>query len=279
MPSDHTTHSDTSSPSGNARVPTVLAYIVMAVAATGYFIGVTAPMHPEPSPGTVEEVLGRHDTSGVEHGAVVPATSYSDMPQVARVANKGWDTRLDSLQQLPYDPFAEVRLSMQDKLQSLAQREQLRAFNGAPPVVPHPIDQYTSRGCLACHEEGLRSRTLRAAKMPHPFYSNCTQCHVESRGAMAAATLQVPNEFHGLPAPEAGPRAFPGAPPLIPHSVWMREGCLSCHGRTAAPGMETTHPWRQNCQQCHVPQARLNQVPFAEAAEFLPPPYTGEVDE
>ncbi|HRC56557.1 MAG TPA: hypothetical protein PKU97_11575, partial [Kofleriaceae bacterium] len=67
--------------------------------------------------------------------------------------------------------------------------------------------------------------------------------------------------FVGLPAPGRGERAWPGAPPTIPHTTWMRERCDSCHGVWGASGLRSTHPWRQSCTQCHAPAAALDQRP------------------
>jgi len=263
------------------RLPVLVAYAVMIIATTGYFIGVTAPMtsseHLDPMPRT----LIPNQSNGVsnDNTIVIPATTYHAMTTARKSPNHGWTTRLASLKQIPYDPFAKFELNQNDKLESLAQREERRAFNGAPPTIPHTIDQYTSRGCMACHGEGLRSKSIRASKMPHPFYANCTQCHIEQEATFSTATLVVENSFIGLQAPTAGSRAFATAPPVIPHSTWMREDCLSCHGRTAAPGMKSTHPWRTNCQQCHAPKAELNRVPFAATSKFLPAPVIGTTDE
>jgi cytochrome c-type protein NapB len=47
---------------------------------------------------------------------------------------------------------------------------------------------------------------------------------------------------------------------------------MSCHGYTGLQGIRTTHPWRQNCQQCHAPSATMNQTLLAAEPEFLPAP-------
>jgi len=59
------------------------------------------------------------------------------------------------------------------------------------------------------------------------------------------------------------PRAFEGAPPLIPHEIEDETGCLECHrlGDNDAP--ITSHPERVNCVQCHVTQD-LSVKPFVE---------------
>jgi nitrate reductase cytochrome c-type subunit len=50
------------------------------------------------------------------------------------------------------------------------------------------------------------------------------------------------------------PRAFEGAPPLVPHEIGDEHSCLVCHrlGENSAP--ITPHPERTNCVQCHIPQ-------------------------
>jgi cytochrome c-type protein NapB len=63
---------------------------------------------------------------------------------------------------------------------------------------------------------------------------------------------------------------------VVPHTTWMRNDCLSCHGRTASPGLETTHAWRKNCLQCHAPSAELDQTGVPKV-DFLPSPTIQEL--
>ena len=55
------------------------------------------------------------------------------------------------------------------------------------------------------------------------------------------------------------PRAYPGAPPLIPHDVEPRKGlCLTCHETGIAGAPIVPHPTRDPlCLQCHVGQDRM----------------------
>ena len=47
----------------------------------------------------------------------------------------------------------------------------------------------------------------------------------------------------------------PLAPPVMPHSAFMRENCLACHsGPAAREEIRTPHPERPRCGQCHVQQ-------------------------
>ena len=52
-----------------------------------------------------------------------------------------------------------------------------------------------------------------------------------------------------------GQRAFAGAPPTIPHTLWLRGNCLACHGAFGFAELQTSHPERANCVQCHVPRS------------------------
>lgn len=62
------------------------------------------------------------------------------------------------------------------------------------------------------------------------------------------------------------PRAYEGAPPLVPHDVEARKGvCLSCHGTGEGGAPITPHPNRTHfCIQCHVGQD-LSVQPFVKA--------------
>ena len=277
--SNRESHEHAPEAASERRQAILLAVGIMGVAVTGYFVGLSSPMNPDDAERELQ-VTGLHiEMPGAERSAVIPATSYTDMAAAAKGPNHNWATRMATLRQEPYDPFAEIRVNEEEKLASLASREERRAFNGAPATIPHPIDQMTSRSCLACHGEGIRSPSLRAAKMPHPYYANCTQCHVEQVPQFTAASMFRENSFAGLPAPRSGARAYPEAPPVVPHTTWLRDDCLSCHGRTAQPGMETTHPWRSNCLQCHGTSSQLEQTGLTPTPRFLPPPMIKESDE
>jgi cytochrome c-type protein NapB len=140
-----------------------------------------------------------------------------------------------------------------------------RAYDGAPPTIPHPVRQSSAAECLACHRDGVAIRGRVARPVSHPEYASCTQCHVVEDRPMpggdwlAEGPPADANVFAGLAAPAAGPRAWDIAPPQIPHRTHMREQCLSCHGPYGRSPMRSSHPERQNCQQCHAPAAALDQ--------------------
>lgn len=142
-----------------------------------------------------------------------------------------------------------------------------RAFYGAPPSVPHPLNNDRNVGgnsCLKCHENGgfVEKWSAYTPVTPHPEMTNCRQCHVTQN----ASTLFKPGNFAKVDAPQAGiNNALISSPPIIPHQIQMRENCLSCHaGPSAAKEIRVSHPERVNCRQCHVP----NNKKLADIGNF-----------
>ena len=160
--------------------------------------------------------------------------------------------------------FAAVAItgaaSRQARIELLKTRAELRAFDGAPPVIPHEVDPLSANDCLDCHG----ASDVEMPTISHRKLANCTQCHVPQKpsGLSGSPDLGKPlaeNQFKGLAAPTGGERASPGAPPTIPHSTLMRSNCLACHGPAGAQTLRTPHPERQSCRQCHVSSAKLDQ--------------------
>lgn len=139
-----------------------------------------------------------------------------------------------------------------------------RAFDGAPPVIPH---QNYGMSCINCHkQEGLKVPGVGfAPAMPHERTSGmegtnvCTQCHVWKK----TDEEFVGSNFVGLRQNlRHGRRAMLGSPPVIPHSVQMRENCFACHtGPGAREEIKTSHPERVNCRQCHVTKTTTTVFP------------------
>ena len=131
-----------------------------------------------------------------------------------------------------------------------AYRRVQRAYDGAPPVIPHAVRALQRQDCLACHAEGMDlGEGVLAPRTPHPEQTQCAQCHVEQpgRGDGLAA-----NRFAGWREPERGTRSYDGAPPTVPHALHTRGHCLGCHGELGGSPIRTPHPDRVNCRQCHV---------------------------
>jgi cytochrome c-type protein NapB len=124
---------------------------------------------------------------------------------------------------------------------------------GAPPIIPHAVDdrQESGRVCLACHGGGGWAPRFNAYSpvTPHPELTGCRDCHEPATpGRVGPATggqTTARTPLHRA--------ALPGSPPPIPHGLDMRESCLACHaGPAAVPEIRTSHPDRVSCRQCHA---------------------------
>lgn len=139
----------------------------------------------------------------------------------------------------------------------------IRAYDGAPPTIPHPLDtEYGIGGnsCLKCHEKGGYVVKFKAFApvTPHKEMLNCRQCHV----AVKTKKEFVGSLWEKVPPPKLHQAALQGSPPMIPHSLQMRENCMACHGGPGArEDIRVSHPERANCRQCHVPnEAVIKQL-------------------
>jgi cytochrome c-type protein NapB len=140
---------------------------------------------------------------------------------------------------------------------STGARATSRAYDGAPPPIPHDA---AAGACTTCHDEdgavipgiGVAPASPHGAAAASGAMGGCRQCHA----AVATGAVFVRSSFRGLPqGPWRGRRATPGAPPAIPHMLQLRENCLTCHaGPAARIEIRTTHPERARCRQCHVPE-------------------------
>src|SRR6478736_814360 len=129
------------------------------------------------------------------------------------------------------------------RAQALEARAARRAYEGAPPRIPHQVDQRNTPDCLYCHRDGLALAGRVAPKLSHEPFANCLQCHVVER---APGNDWVIPEAPNAPAPQSTATSFdsvalalrvepwgPDAPPPMPHSTHMRSDCSSCHGPSA----------------------------------------------
>ena len=255
------------------RLAPIFFSCVIAVAVVGYFVGI---MDGVPQPDGMREpaLVAKFDKATIEKNPkLIPAVSYAEISETVIGPTKTWQANPQELPQPEYDLFTKIEPSEAEKEASSKLRASRRAFNGAPPIIPHPVENTTDAACYACHANGVKMAGFKASVMSHQFLGNCTQCHAPMPPApFQDADISVESSFVGLPAPKRGKRAYPGAPPTIPHSQWMRENCNACHGGPNGwAGMESTHPWRTNCTQCHGPSATLDQMPEAEIVPMLPP--------
>lgn len=189
------------------------------------------------------------------------ARSYREMRTKPQGAGSGWEQDMAALAALGPSRTEAVSLEGTDKSAAIAVRASRRAYDGAPPRIPHAIRQDSAAECLACHDTGVRFRGLVASPMSHAPFTSCTQCHVVDEkpmpggGELAPDPRAVANTFVGVASPDGGPRAGSIAPPQIPHRTAMRERCESCHGVNGQAALRSTHPWRASCEQCHAAAA------------------------
>lgn len=257
-------------PITHRRAVWILGAVIITASASGYFMGLRQTGSQLNPTRTISLVVPDAARLAVRESGTVPvATSYREQDRLRDGPNAAWENRLDKLVPPVRDLLALTNVTEAERALALRQRAARRAYDGAPPVVPHPIVQQSAAACLACHGPGLAIKDRVASKMSHALHASCTQCHVPSVGPgipVEASALGEPitdNEFVGLTAPSKGQRAWAQAPPTVPHSTWMRSDCMSCHGPQGLFGLRTPHPDRQSCLQCHVPNAELEQRPFA----------------
>jgi nitrate reductase (cytochrome), electron transfer subunit len=113
------------------------------------------------------------------------APSYADLRKGQRGANAR--VHAGAIEALPGgDPSPR----------STDERAQRRAFAGAPPFIPHAIDQRGGPYCLSCHDAGARIGAAVAPIMTHVRMDNCLQCHAPPAG----------RPLGGDPRPPAGSR-------------------------------------------------------------------------
>lgn len=136
-----------------------------------------------------------------------------------------------------------------------ANRALRRAYDGAPPVIPH---QDFAAACLSCHLTGMAVPDVGfAPTVPHANVAfggamgRCRQCHVYAQ----TDEIFAGSEFVGFAQDlRKGDRLHEFAPPRIPHQMLLRENCLACHdGPAAREEIRCSHPERTRCLQCHVP--------------------------
>ena len=255
------------------RITTIFLSVVIAVAVVGYSAGLMDGV-PQAEGLDQTTLVTTFDRKTIEENPkLIPAVSYADVSRTAMGPTVAWSDESKALPSVEYDLYTMIEPSEAEKAASSTLRASRRAYNGAPPVIPHAVENTSDAACYACHGQGVKIAGFKASVMSHQFLGNCTQCHAPpAPKPFQDIDSKVDTSFVGLPAPREGQRAYQGAPPTIPHSRWMRENCNACHGGPHGwAGMESTHPWRTNCTQCHAPSATLDQMPDSDMVPMLPP--------
>lgn len=260
-------------PGAGRKLAVVAAIAAFTAGLSGYFMGLlqtdqTATRLREE---TQELLVTTAPAARPQVGHEAPmAPNYTEIADRTRQPNHGWRSQLASLQTPPAFTPDSPRPAPEEVAALNARRVSRRAFNGAPPTVPHPIDQHQSTSCLACHGQPTRIGLIDVPQMSHAAYTHCIQCHAPAHGPGGEFNRSVPplatpsldNAFSGLPPPVGGTRAYPSAPPTVTHTTAMRQNCVSCHGPGGSSLVKTTHPQRQNCLQCHALDATRETLPL-----------------
>ncbi|MFA6961920.1 MAG: hypothetical protein WC205_14285 [Opitutaceae bacterium] len=246
------------------KIAAVAALFAFTCGVSGYFMGLLQTNRFAEKDRRVVIV-----SESPEVSSAPAAPRYSDLTDRTRQANHAWHSATATLPVAPAYTADTARLSPEEQIVLQAHRDSRRAYAGAPPTVPHPIDQHSSASCLACHGHPTRIGNISVPQISHPIYTNCIQCHAPAGGPgpslasppPALATPVLANTFTGLQSLVGGTRAFSGAPPTIPHTTAMRQNCVTCHAPGGSSFVKTTHPQRQNCLQCHALDATRGTQP------------------
>ncbi len=231
---------------GTTRVAAVILAIVLGVSLVGFAVGIRPAAGPAGTP--------EARAAAAADNEVVASRPYRSLREVGRFgAGERVTSDLTRLRGKIPGLTDKVQRSEEATSAALAARGKTRAYDGAPPTIPHPIDHSsTGAACLSCHATGVQIEGKTAPVMSHQLLASCTQCHVSTAPDLRGGVVAVANSFVGIGSSGPGKRAWPGAPPRVPHDINMRGECSSCHGVTGKPGLRTTHPERGNCTQCHV---------------------------
>jgi cytochrome c-type protein NapB len=263
----------TSKPGTGRKLAVVAVLISLTLGLSGFFMGLRQ---------TELAAVGTRPTLA-NPSAVINESPEVDVPVAPRYAelhegklrpNKDWVVHLATLSRpAPEAQYTVAALTPAEIAHLRATRTTRRQYDGAPPVAPHPLDQLTPAACLECHGKPTKIGKVQAPLISHPAYTNCIQCHVSSSGPTSTwvarhEALSEGNKFVGKEQSGQGKRAYVGAPPVISHTTWMRDNCMSCHGPGGTAALRTSHPNRQSCTQCHAVNAELD----SRLASGLPPP-------
>jgi cytochrome c-type protein NapB len=161
-----------------------------------------------------------------------------------------------------YDATPEIYMSADSGDRNLAGFYDLRQYPGSPPRIPHEVDLTFSGNetdCLSCHAKGGYSQEFGkfVPVTPHPENTLCYQCHVQ----VVTEELFVETDWKSIRPPVLGRSFLSSSPPPIPHSLQLRENCISCHtGPGAVVEIRVGHSARGDCRQCHVPAVQTAPV-------------------
>ena len=196
---------DGKAPGGLRRLLNVWLAVALGVSALGFVVGLRTMQAPE-APATSERLI--FDISSAR-----PPTAYPALREASARA-EAVTGDLDALRSgIPdrgaeaaqVDPRSEARL----RPEARRLRAERRAYDGAPPTIPHPIAERNAVACMSCHVDGLKLVDKIAPPMPHKAYASCVQCHVAAtpcnlRPLKSKTTSRDCHRLSWLPAPGQG---------------------------------------------------------------------------
>jgi nitrate reductase (cytochrome), electron transfer subunit len=128
---------------------------------------------------------------------------------------------------------------------------------------------------LTTHETPMHApaRLLEAGTTPIAAEADVFRTRFDEL-AVDASAARRPEAHPRTLATYRALRAYPGAPPRIPHGLTseelLRSTCNTCHerggyvARFAAYAPVTPHPQYQNCLQCHAPDDAVTGIGFPD---------------
>ena len=171
------------------RAGWLIGVILFTVSVSGFFMGLRQTGSQISMTRPVSLVTPESERGAIlESNFVLTAVSYANQDWLRDGANGQWQNRVANLTHPRPNLAALTNVTEDQRVLALTERAARRAFEGAPPVVPHPISQDSSAACLACHGPGLAVKDKIASKISHTHYSSCTQCHVPSGGTELATS-------------------------------------------------------------------------------------------
>lgn len=129
---------------------------------------------------------------------------------------------------------------------------------------------------LPVGEQDMNALRAELAVEAGPFQEMNQASRTSEPAKGFSGRLRHLNEFYGR-------RAYPGAPPVIPHKVQAemegegQRSCLACHREGGfvsafnAFAPVTPHPQYGNCRQCHLPQQQTALFKQADWRSVVPP--------
>jgi len=239
----------------------ILLLVVMMASISGYFMGIRATHTEDDEDDHTQWLDGDHTEQSSD--GVKEAPAYNDIPTAGWKVNEHWKSSVQALPSFSELRKEEAKLTPKQRKHAVAMRAERRAYDGAPPMIPHAINSHSVKSCVACHgkETNLVIAEKRVPVMSHMSLQNCTQCHAPMDGLRFVkeenkATLAELSKFRGEASAGKGSTAYHGAPPTMPHKLSMRQNCMACHDTGRANAIQTSHPERKNCLQCHALDSR-----------------------